>query len=153
MLVKFVIEVENLLATLASRSSADDSLNWYILHAFWREFECRNRKIRIFRRNRLQKYSDICYKISWCCRKNWWFLRKRRTCICWLLHCFACWFDCIDRKMKVIDAFQNFMFANVFEKLIIEIKILLARFAHCSSTCDFLIWCVLHRFWYSYERI
>ena len=126
---------ENLLATLANRSNADDLWIRCSLRVFWCDFECRNRKIRIFRRNRLQRYSRICYKISWCCRKSWWFLRKKRTCNCWLLLWLTYWFDCIDRKRWIDD----WMFLNIDFLMFLSRDLQLLRSKQFNLLLSFLL--------------
>ena len=144
MLVKFVIEIETLFATFAN-SSANDLLNREFLHQFWCKLECTQLKTESSWRIKLQRCFCIWCQISWCC-ENEWFVQKKRTNVNWFVFELACRFDCID-------AFQDFMFTDVLEKLFIEIKILFALFAFCLNVCDFLNRWVFHRFRYSYENI
>ena len=129
MLVKLVIEIEILRATLANRSNVCDWCNFRVLEI---DFECCNRKIWTYCRNRLQKCFCIWCQIFWCRKKNKWFLRNKwnKRDVCWFLNDFVCKFWCENSKIQIFDRFSSMLFTYMFVKLVIEIEYLIA-----TSTC------------------
>ena len=112
---------------------------------------CRNREIRITWWNRSRNNFRWEYLTSWCCKRYRRSVRNRRINYCWFLRDFVCRFERRSSKIRTFDRFSSMMLTNMLVKLDIEIEVLLTTFANHSNACDFLIWCVLQRFWYNFE--